>query len=78
MADIDRNDLNLLVEHFRKTADADKVSEFVHMNRDNRYGYLVQLREIARSDVAPRDRATLWNIERKLVRIDQELRRARR
>jgi hypothetical protein len=54
MPDYDRNDVNLLVEHFRSTPDADKAAEFVNMSPDNRYSYLVQLREISRGDVAPR------------------------
>jgi hypothetical protein len=78
MTDFDRNDLNLLVDHFRDSPDADKAAEFVLMSPDARYAYLVELRGATRGDVAPRKRATLWNIERKLVRLDQELRNAGR
>jgi hypothetical protein len=73
-----RDDVNLLVEHYRSTPDADKADEFVKLDPQRRYDYLVALRDVVQSDVAPRKKALLWNISRKLMRIDQEMRRAGR
>jgi hypothetical protein len=75
MSELDRNDLNLLAEHFQSTPDDEKARQFIAMSPDNRYSYLAQLRAAARSDaITNQKRATLWNVERKLLQIDQELR----
>jgi hypothetical protein len=78
MTEFGRNETNALAEHFRSTADADKEAAFTHMSPDNRAAYLLQLRGITRSDASRRDISVLWNVERKLTRLDEELRHAGR
>jgi hypothetical protein len=80
MSDFDqRQDLNTLAEHFQTTSDDDKARAFISMNPDHRYTYLMKLRAAARSDlITNAKKAVLWNVERKLLQIDTELRNARR
>jgi hypothetical protein len=74
-----RADLNDLAEHFQSTTDADKAAAFVRLSAAQRQNYLFSLRAAARDEtISPRKRATLWQVERGLTALDEQMWRAKR
>jgi len=75
----DRRDLMNFVEAMESSDDDEKARAFIRMNANDRSGYLNSLRACARSDaISLRQRATLFNVQRKLETVDRELRSAGR
>jgi hypothetical protein len=80
MSDYDqRQDLNTLAEYLQLTDDNAKALQLIGMGPDQRRDYLTRLSAAARSDlITNHKKAILWNVERKLLQIDAELRNAGR